>query len=69
MILHNTKSDCLKTCFVFFLDIVMEYVSYTLISCSHHFEIERKAPVGRTPEVQINNNALDLPYCKAVWKP
>ena len=34
-------------------------VQYTLISRSRHFEIESEAPVGRTPEVKINNNALD----------
>ncbi len=29
------------------------------ISRSRHFEIESEAPVGRNPEVQVNNNDLD----------
>ncbi len=31
----------------------------TPISRSRHFEIESKAPVGRNPEVKVNNNDLD----------
>ncbi len=32
---------------------------YTPISRSRHFEIESEAPVGRNPEVKVNNNDLD----------
>ncbi len=31
----------------------------TPISRSRHFEIESEAPVGRNPEVKVNNNDLD----------
>ncbi len=31
----------------------------TPISRSRHFEIESEAPVGRNPEVKLNNNDLD----------
>ncbi len=31
----------------------------TPISRSRHFEIESEAPVGRNPEVTVNNNDLD----------
>ena len=37
------------------------YKVNTLISRSRHFEIESEAPVGKTPEVKINNNAFGLP--------
>ncbi len=37
-----------------------QYVSSnTPISRSRHFEIESEAPVGRNPEVKVNNNDLD----------
>ncbi len=37
----------------------MNYCINTPISRSRHFEIESEAPVGRNPEVKVNNNDLD----------
>ncbi len=38
---------------------VCTHPSYMPISRSRHFEIESEAPVGRNPEVKVNNNDLD----------
>ncbi len=39
--------------------IVRFITDNTPISRSRHFEIESEAPVGRNPEVTVNNNDLD----------
>ncbi len=43
---HYKRSQCCCRC-------------NTPISRSRHFEIESEAPVGRNPEVTVNNNDLD----------
>ncbi len=58
----HSLSMCLSIEAIYFLFNVrdFQFISrYTPISRSRHFEIESEAPVGRNPEVKVNNNDLD----------